>query len=125
LCWDIHDFKQGYQPRINLLKDEKGDLVTGSQSALDRWKNHFSQLSNVHGLNDIIQAEIHAAEPLVPEPNAFEIEMALEKLKRQQSLRIDKIPAELIKARSRKIHSEIINLLILFGIRSNCLRSGS
>jgi hypothetical protein len=31
LCWDVHDFKQGYQPRTNLVKDEKGVLVTDSE----------------------------------------------------------------------------------------------
>jgi hypothetical protein len=31
-------------------------------------------------INDVRQAEIHAAEPLVPEPSAFEVEMAIEKL---------------------------------------------
>jgi hypothetical protein len=34
----------------------------------------------------------------VPEPSAFEVEMAIEKLKRHKSPGIDKIPAEFIKA---------------------------
>jgi len=29
------------------------------------------------------QAELHTADPLVPEPSGFEIEMAIEKIKRQ------------------------------------------
>ena len=29
---DINDFKNGYQPRINIAKVEKGDLVTDSNS---------------------------------------------------------------------------------------------
>ena len=28
----ISDFKKGYQPRTNIVKDETGDLVTGSYS---------------------------------------------------------------------------------------------
>jgi len=43
----------------------------------------------------------------VPEPSALEVEMAIEKLKRHKSPGIDQIPAELIKARGRTIHSEI------------------
>jgi len=39
---DITDFKKGYQPRTNIVKDEKGDFVTGSHSILARWRNHFS-----------------------------------------------------------------------------------
>ena len=30
----ISDFKTGYQPRTNIVKDETGDLVTGSYSIL-------------------------------------------------------------------------------------------
>jgi hypothetical protein len=43
--------------------------------------NHFSQLLNVHEVSDVRQTEIHAAETLVPEPSAFKVEMAIEKLK--------------------------------------------
>ena len=28
----INDFKKGYQPRTNIVKDEKGDLVADSHS---------------------------------------------------------------------------------------------
>jgi len=43
----IIDFKKGYQQRINIVKDEKDDLVTDSHSILARWRNYFSQLLNV------------------------------------------------------------------------------
>jgi hypothetical protein len=58
-------------------------------------------------------------------PSAFEVEMAIEKLKRQKQSGIDQIPAKLTKAGSRTIRSEIHNLLILFEIRMNCLSSRS
>jgi hypothetical protein len=32
----INDFKKGYQPRTNVVKDEKGDLVADSHSILTR-----------------------------------------------------------------------------------------
>jgi hypothetical protein len=51
---------------------------------------------SVHRVNDVRQTEIHTAEPLVPEPSAFEIEMAIEKLKRHKTPGINQIPAELI-----------------------------
>ena len=94
------------------MKDEKGDLVADSHSILARWKNHFSPLLNTHGVNDVRQTEIHTAEPLVPEPSAFEIEMAIEKLKGHKSTGIDQIPAELIKAEGRTIRCEIHKLII-------------
>ena len=80
----INDFKKGYQPRCNRVKDEKGDLVADSHSIVVRWRNYFSQLFNVHGVKDVGQAEIHTAEPLVPEPSAFDVELAIGKLKKPQ-----------------------------------------
>ena len=50
-----------------------------------RWRKYFSQLFNEHEVNDIRQAEIHTVEPLVPEPSAFESELAIEKLKNYKS----------------------------------------
>jgi len=41
--------------------------------------------------------ETHIAELLVPGPSAFQIEMAIEKLKRYKTPSIDQSPAELIK----------------------------
>ena len=38
------EVKKGYQPRTNILRDGKGDLVTDSQSILAGWRNHFSQI---------------------------------------------------------------------------------
>jgi hypothetical protein len=57
----------------------------------------------MYGAKDVRQAEIHTAEPLVPEPSPFEFELAIEKLKSHKSPATDQIPAELIKAGSRTI----------------------
>jgi len=110
----ISDFKKGYQPRTNVVQDEKGDLVTDSHSILAMWRNHFSQLFSVHGVSDVRQTEIHTADPLVPELSAFEVEMATEKLKRHQSSGIDQIPTELIRAGSRTICFEVHKLINSF-----------
>jgi hypothetical protein len=77
-----------------------------------RWRNCFSQLLNVHGVNDVRQAEIHTAEPLVPEPSAFEVELAIEKLKSHKSPGIDQIPGELINAGGGTISGAIHKLII-------------
>jgi hypothetical protein len=37
----ICDFKHGYQPRTNILMDEKGDLVTDAHSIPVSWKEPF------------------------------------------------------------------------------------
>jgi hypothetical protein len=50
----INEFKYGYQPKTNIIKDENVDLLADSHSTLNRWKNYFCQLLNVHGVNDVI-----------------------------------------------------------------------
>ena len=70
--------------------------------------------NNAKHINTQRQAEIHAAEPLVPEPSAFELELATEKLKSHKSPGIDQIPAELIKAGSRTIRCAFRKLIISF-----------
>jgi len=78
----INAFRKGYQPGTDAVKNEKDNLVTDSHSILARWRNHFSQLLNVHGIHNVWQTEIHTAEPQEPEPSIFKVEMVLEKLKR-------------------------------------------
>jgi hypothetical protein len=67
---------------------------------------------NAHGVNDGRQTQIDTAEPLLPDPSAFEVELAIEKLKSHVSPGIDQMQAELIKAGGRKIRSEIHELII-------------
>jgi hypothetical protein len=116
----INDFKKGYHPRTNTIKDKNGDLVANSHSILVRWRKYFSQLLNVHGVNDVRQKEIYTAKPLAPEPSAFEFVLA----KSHKSPSTDQPPAESIKAGVEQFAMRSINLLFLFGIRRNCLRSG-
>jgi hypothetical protein len=59
------------------------------------WRNFFSQLLNIHGVNDVRLREIHTAEILVPETSAFEVELAIKKVISHKSPGIDQIPAEL------------------------------
>jgi len=120
----ISDFKKGHQPRCNIVKDEKDDLVADSHSIVARWRNYFSQLFNVHGFKDVGQAEIHITERLVPEPSASEVELDIDKLKSHKSPGIDQIPAELIKQGVEQFTWRFINLLLLFGRRRNCLKCG-
>jgi hypothetical protein len=97
------------------VKDENGDLFVDSHNILNRWKNYFSQLLNVHNVSDVRQVEVHMVEPLVPGPSCLEVEIAIAKLKKYKSPDSDQIPAELIQAGGS---------LIIFGIRKNYLISG-
>ena len=99
------------------MTDENGYLVTGFHSILARWRKYFSQLLNVHCVNDDRHTKIHTGEPLVPEPSVFDFHLAIEKLKSHKSLESNEIPAEQFTLR-------YINLRFLFGIRRNFLRNG-
>jgi hypothetical protein len=74
-----NDFKRDYQPRPDVKEGLECDLIMGSCSILGRWRNHFSQLLNERGVKEIRHRGIHTTEPPVPEPSAFEIEMAIER----------------------------------------------
>ena len=67
---------------------------------------------SVYGVKGVRQLEVHTAEPRVPEHSAFEVEKAIEKLKRHKSPGTDQIPAELITAGGRTIRNEIHKLII-------------
>ena len=101
---------------INVAKDEKSGLVANIYSVLVRWWNHFCQVLIVRGVNNGRQTEMQQR---LSEASAFDVEVVIEKLKSHKSSGIHQIPAELITATSNKICSEILNLLILFGIRRN------
>jgi hypothetical protein len=65
----INEFMKAYQPRINIIKDENGNLLADPQNVSDRWKNFFNHALNIHGVHDVRQKDIHTFEPLVPEPS--------------------------------------------------------
>jgi hypothetical protein len=96
-----------------LVRDERGDLLADPHKILNRWKNYFCQLLNVHGAGCVRQTEMHTAEPFLPEPSASEVEVAIGMQKRYKSPGVDQILAELIQAGGETFRSEI-NKLIRF-----------
>jgi hypothetical protein len=52
---------------------------------VNRGKNYFGQLLNVHRACGVRQTKMHIAEPFVTEPSASEVEVAIGKLKRYKS----------------------------------------
>jgi hypothetical protein len=93
------------------VKDDNCDLLTDSHYILNKWKNYFFQLLNVHNVSDIRQTEVHTTEPLVPGPSRLEVEIAIPKLKKYKSPGSDQIPAELIQAGGEILLSAIHKLI--------------
>jgi hypothetical protein len=81
------------RPRSILVKDGNSGLLADSHNILNRWKKYFSQLLNVYRASDVTQVEIHRGEPLVPGPSPFQVQIAIEKLKRYKLPGSDRIPA--------------------------------
>jgi hypothetical protein len=106
------------------VKDENGDMLVDCHTIMNRWKNYFSQLLNVHRVRNVRQVEIQTPEPLVPYPSPFEVEIAIANLKRYKSPNGDQIPVELFQAGGEILCSKTVILLILFGIRKTCLIRG-
>jgi hypothetical protein len=94
---------------VNLVKDENGDLLADSHSILNRWKNCFSQLLNVHNVSEVRLIEVHMAEPLVPGPSRLQVEIAIAKLKRYKSPGSDQILAKLLLAGSEILVHKLIS----------------
>jgi hypothetical protein len=107
----INEFKKGYHPRTNLVKKERGNLLTDPHKIMVRLKNYFYQLLNVHGACGVRQTEMHAAEPFVPELSASEVEVAIGKLTSYKSPGFDQIPDELIQTGGETLRSEIHRIL--------------
>ena len=59
LYMGISDFKKCYQPRTYTVNNEKENLVTEVHSILARWRDHFSQLLNVHGVHVVRHRNTH------------------------------------------------------------------
>jgi hypothetical protein len=92
-------------------KDDNGDLLPDSRNILNRWKNCFSQLLNVHNVSDVRQIEVHKAQSLVPGPSRLEVETAIAKLKKYKSPGSNQIPAELFQAGGEILLSAIHKLI--------------
>jgi hypothetical protein len=46
----INELQKNYQPRTNLVNDEKGDFLADTHSTLNSRKHHSCQVLNTHGL---------------------------------------------------------------------------
>jgi hypothetical protein len=119
----LNNFKRGYQPRSKVVKDKNGHQLADSHNILNRWRKTYSQLLKAHRVSDVKQVEV-PAEPLVPYPSPFEVEIAVAKFKKYKSPGSDQIPAELVQAGDETLQSEIHKLINSIWSKENCLISG-
>jgi hypothetical protein len=87
---------------------------------LNRRKNFFNQVLNVHGVHDVRQKDIRTAEPLVPEPSLVEVKIAIRKLKDINPKTLSRFWPNLSKKGVKRCVLRYTNLFLLYGIRRNC-----
>jgi hypothetical protein len=79
------------------MKDENGDLLVDVRKILNRSKNCYSQLLNLHKVNDVKKIQMHTAEPLVLDHSPLEVEISILKLREYKLPDSDQISAEMIQ----------------------------
>jgi hypothetical protein len=82
----INEFEKGHQPRNNLVKDEKSNLSADPHKILNRWKNYFYQLFNVHGASVLRQNDMHTSDLFVPKSSPSDVDVTIGKLKSKISM---------------------------------------
>jgi hypothetical protein len=93
----INEFKKGYQPRINIIKDENGNLLVHELCVLNRWENVSNKVLNIQGVHEVWQMDERTARPLLSEPSLVGLEIAIGKLRRYNCAGTYQILDELIK----------------------------
>jgi hypothetical protein len=54
-CRGINEFKRGYKPESNLVKDKNGNLLADLGTVLNMWKKYYYQVLIINGFSDIRQ----------------------------------------------------------------------
>ena len=85
----INEFKKGYQPHIYVIKKDDFTIVADKSSILNRWKQFYKNLLNVHQSSFLERSEIYTAGPDIPEPCLLEKKVTKEKLKKSKLSRVD------------------------------------
>lgn len=109
----VNLFRKGYNPIAFICKKE-GQLITGKEEVLSRWRDHFERLF----IPDLTQrddrpvnARSDECDNLEGLPTIMEIREAVQKLKNNKAPGIDNISAELIKHGGEAL---LIKLQLLF-----------
>ncbi|XP_068222147.1 uncharacterized protein [Palaemon carinicauda] len=104
--------KNGFQPRMNLIRNKQGNIIIGKEEIQSRWIEHFKELFNrppPH--NPVDEMEIKGKIDDVEAPTREEITDATRKLKNNKAAGTDNIVAELIKYGGQALHDTIISLM--------------
>ncbi|XP_068240935.1 uncharacterized protein [Palaemon carinicauda] len=104
--------RNGFQPRMNLIRNKECNMISGKEEIQRWWIEHFKELFNrppPH--NPVDELEIKGNIHDVETPNREEIKDAIRKLENNKAAGIDSIAAELINYGGQALHDKITNLM--------------
>ena len=89
----IKKIRNGYQPRLELIKDRNGDLLLNSRDVKSRWIEYFKDLLNRPAPDNPLSADGIGGEQLnediVSLPSQEEVLAAIKSLKNNKACGID------------------------------------
>ena len=81
-----------------MVKDSNGDLITGEDQVIERWRTYFEELLNrLDPENPIEEYHLIEAEDEIDEPTVEVVKRAIKRLKNNRSPGNDNIPSEIWK----------------------------
>jgi hypothetical protein len=110
---EINKLKMGFQPRTDFCRHKEGYSIRNKEGIKNRWKEHFQDLLsqppgqetyNTEIQNTSIQTEGEAEPPILEE-----IRIAVQSLKNNKALGVDRIPAETYKIGGPALEARVHN----------------
>jgi hypothetical protein len=111
-----------YQPRNNLVKDENGDLLPDYRDILNKWKNYFFKLLNMHNISDVRQMKYIYVNYCYLVHIVLRLNLLLQSWKSINRQVVIKLLQNWYE--EEKFTACDPQIYILFGIRKNCLTNG-
>ena len=115
------------QPRIVVINDQDGKLITDSEKVLKRWTEYCKDLYNyeIHPDTSLLQTNLPSTNgkdslQILKE----EVEAAVWSLKLGKSPGVDNVPSELVKNGDREVVKALTALCQWIGNRKSGQRSG-
>ena len=110
----LNSSRKGFDPRVTMIRDHDGNILTDIKSILRRWQEHFNELLNGDATVDPSPEVEHFPDDgvWVDLPTYGEVKNAIASLKNNKSPGPDSIPAELFKHGGEKLVDVLHNVIV-------------
>ena len=110
----LNSSRKGFDPRVTMIRDHDGNILTDVKSILRRWQEHFDKLLNGDATLDPPPEVEHFPEDgkWIDPPTYGEVKKAIASLKNNKAAGPDSIPAELFKHGGEKLVDVLHNVIV-------------